>query len=129
VENVQQKYLLMRELANEVVKSGAHAAIIIGEVWTVPADSLRPYERPADSPKRQEALTLSLVTKEGEPIELMAMIERSGNTVSLGQTHIMDKAAPFDFAPFYQAWGRAVPDSWIEMSKAILARGGEGAPP
>jgi hypothetical protein len=30
--------------------------------------------------------------------------------------------AAFEFAPFYQAWGRPVPDSWIEASAGIMAR-------
>jgi hypothetical protein len=33
VENTLQKYVLMRQLADEVTKSGADAAILIGEVW------------------------------------------------------------------------------------------------
>lgn len=118
-ENAQQKYLLMRELAHEVVKAGADAAIIIGEVWIASAESLKPYERPANSPERREALTLSLVTKDGEPLEFMAMIERSGQKALLGETRKADNVAPFEFAPFYQAWGRTVPDLWIALSKPI----------
>lgn len=125
-ENVQQKYLLMRELTHEVVKAGADAAIMIGEVWTVSAEKLKPYERAADSPERREVLTLSLVTQDGDPLEFMAMIERSGQTVSLSETQRADNTAPFAFAPFYRAWGRAVPDSWITMSRAILQRGRRG---
>jgi hypothetical protein len=129
VENVQQKYVLMRELSNEIVKSGADAAIIIGEIWIAAASHLKPYERPADSSARREGLALDLVTKSGEPLSLMAMIVRNGKTVSLDQTQTLNGVAPFEFAPFYQTWGRVVPDAWIELSKTMLARPDSGDAP
>jgi hypothetical protein len=121
VENVQQKYLMMRHLAHEVTKTGADAAMLIGEAWIAPARSLRPYERPADSSSRKEALTLLLVSKSGDPVDCMAIINREGEGVSLGETVISTARSAFEFAPFYQAWGRPVPSSWIKMSAAILA--------
>jgi hypothetical protein len=42
VENAQQKYVLMRQLADEVTKSGADAVVMIGEVWLARADELKP---------------------------------------------------------------------------------------
>jgi hypothetical protein len=121
VENVQQKYLMMRDLAHEVTKTGADAAMLIGEAWMAPAKSLRPYERPATSSSRKEALTLVLVSKSEEPIDCMALISCDGNSVSLGETVISTSRAAFQFAPFYRAWGRAVPRDWIKVSAAILA--------
>ncbi len=123
VENVQQKYLVMRRLANEVTKTGADAAMIVGESWMAPAENLKPYERPADSSLRREALTLGLVSKSGDPIDCMAMINRDGNVLALGETVVSTPFGVFEFAPFYRAWGRPVPRSWIETSAAILQRG------
>jgi hypothetical protein len=122
VENVQQKYLIMRHLANEVTKTGADAAMIVSESWMARAESLKPYERPADSPLRKEALTLLLVSKSGDPIDYMALINRDSDGVSLGETVIVSSPAAFEFAPFYHAWGRPVPASWIETSAAIMSR-------
>jgi hypothetical protein len=65
IENVQQKYAIMRQLAAEVTKSGADAAILVSEAWTAPAAELNAYERPADSPARKEVLTLSMVCNSG----------------------------------------------------------------
>ena len=62
-ENVQQKYIVMRQLANEVTKSGADTVILVSEVWEAPANELKAYERPADSPVRTEALSLHLVSR------------------------------------------------------------------
>jgi len=103
VENVQQKYLLMRHLAHEVTKTGADAAMLVGESWIAPAESLRGYERPADSPLRKEALSLDLVSKSGEPIDCMAIINRDGDNVSLGETVTRTSLAVFEFAPFYDS--------------------------
>jgi len=126
VENTQQKYLLMRQLANEVTKTGADAAMIVGESWMAPAESLRAYERPAESPKRAEALTANLVSKTGDPIDCMALIHRNGGVVSPVETVINASGASFEFAPFYHAWGLPIPPSWIDTSKAVMARARRG---
>lgn len=120
-ENIQHKYALMRQLAAEVTKSGADAAMLVGEVWKASANELKPYERPADSPTRTEALTLQLVSKSGASFACEAEIIRVGENISLGATQIADQCAAFEFAPFFQAWGRPVPDSWMEASSMIMA--------
>ena len=120
-ENVQDKYALMRRLAADVTKSGADAAILISEAWTAPASQLKAYERPADSPIRSEALTLQLVSKSGASVGCEAEIIRNKETVSLGETRVTDGDAAFQFAPFFQAWGRPVPESWMEASRRIMA--------
>jgi hypothetical protein len=122
VENPQQKYLLMRQLAHEVTKTGADAALMIGETWMAKAENLRPYERPADSPTRKEALHALLVRKIGDPVDCVAMINRDGAAVSLTATEVITGGAAFEFAPFYTAWGRPVPPSWIETDAALMAR-------
>ena len=122
VENTQQKYLLMRQLANEVTKTGADAAMRVGESWMESAENLRLYERPADSPSRREALRADLVSKHGDPIECIAMINRDGDDVSLEETVINTGGAAFEFAHFYRAWGRSIPHSWIETNIALMAR-------
>ncbi len=122
VENPQQKYLLMRQLAHEVTKNGADAAMMIGETWMAKAESLRPYERPADSPTRTEALHALLVRKIGDPVDCIAMISRDGGTVLLGPTEVITGGAAFEFAPFYTAWGRSIPPSWVETAAAVMAR-------
>jgi hypothetical protein len=121
VENVQQKYVVMRQLADEVTKTRADAAIMVGEVWRAPADMLKPCERPVDSPARVESLTLQFVGKTGEPVHFVADIIRDGETVSLGDSEVSEATAAFDFAPFYQAWGRPVPQAWMDVSRAIMA--------
>ena len=122
VENVQQKYLIMRHLATEVTKSGADSAMLVGESWMAPASSLKPYERPADSSLRKEALHLLLVRKSGDPVDCIAIINRDGDNVSLEETVISTQHSAFEFAPFYRAWGRPVPASWIAMNAVAMAQ-------
>ncbi len=117
-ENQQQKYLLMRSLANEVVRYGADAAIMVDEFWTAPQSDLAPYQRPSELATREEGLSLSLATKTGEPVEFCAMISRDGDTVSLGETSIIRGGAHFNFAPFYKAWGRPIPEDWLALGRA-----------
>ncbi len=120
-EGTFQKYVVMRQLADEVTKSGADAAILIGEVWLARADELRPYERPADSLARTEGLSLEMVSKNGEPLNCVARIVREAGKVTLGNVETAGIATSFMFAPFYQAWGRSIPQAWTDADRTIMA--------
>jgi hypothetical protein len=120
VENTVQKYVLMRQLADEVTKSGADAVILLGEVWMARADELKPYERPADSPVRTEGLSIDMVSKSGEPLNCFARIVRDGENVSLGDAEMSGITTAFGFAPFYKAWGRPIPQAWSDADRAIF---------
>ena len=117
-EDQQQKYLLMRSLANEAVRHGADAAITVDEAWVAPQSDLGPYQRPSELATREEALVLALVTKTGEPVGFIATIHRNGDAVSLGETSIIRGGAAFTFAPFYKAWGRPIPEAWLALGRA-----------
>jgi hypothetical protein len=114
-ENRAQKYLLMRRVASEVTRHGADAVVHLGEVWTAPADSLKPYQFAVDSPVREEALEATLVRKHGDPINFVAPIHRTPEGVKLGETDVIRDPALFSFAPVYEAWGRPIPEQWIEL--------------
>ena len=123
VQEHGEKYLVMRMLANEVIKQGADGVIIIGEIWSAPYDSSKPYRRAADAPEKREFLSAILVTKTGDPIQLHALIERAGDFVTLGETDTLRNQAQIVFAPIYAAWGREIPDAWRDAAK-IGARDG-----
>ncbi len=112
IENRAQKYLQMRHLAAEVVRYGADAAISIGEAWIAPLTEIKGYQSPSEVPTRKEALVLVMVGKSGEPVQYMAEIERGGKNVSLGETFVTRGQPVWKFAPFYQVWGRPIPESW-----------------
>ena len=106
IESRQQKYLMMRHLAHDAVRYGADAVILVGEVWTTPADALKPYEFPAESQNRREGLSLTLARKEGDPLHYFSEISRDGDQVSLGEVVFSNTNIPSQFAPFYAVWGR-----------------------
>lgn len=118
-ENQAQKYLLMRMLAHEVTKYGADAVIGLGEMWTAPFDPLKPYQRAGESPAREEILVANLVTKHENPIQFNATIHRDADSLTLGETCVYRDQAAFSFAPVYEAWGRPVPDQWMETEKQL----------
>lgn len=115
-ENRGDKYLIMRSLAHDVIKLDADAAILIGESWSAPADTIRPYMFAVDSPERVECLGATLVRKEGAPVYLEARFTRSDKTVTLGDTNRMEGGAHYMFASFYEAWGRPIPDDWLKRN-------------
>jgi hypothetical protein len=121
-ENQGQKYLIMRDIAHEVIKYGADAVILIGEVWTSPFDPQKPYRRAADSPAREEALVATLAVRSGESVEWVARICRNGPTLSLGETRVERDGLAFSFAPIYEAWGLAVPDHWIKKAEHMFGK-------
>jgi hypothetical protein len=123
-ENQGQKYLIMRDVAHEVIKYGADAVIEISEVWTSPYDPQKPYQRAVDSPARGEALVATLASKTGEPVEWAAKISRHGKKVSLGETCVDREGMLFSLAPIYEAWGRTVPENWIKTVKSVFGEGG-----
>jgi hypothetical protein len=112
IENRGQKYLQMRHLAAEVVRYSADAAISIGEAWMASLAEIKGYQSASEVPTRKEVLGLVMVSKSGEPVQYMAMIERDGKNVFLGETFVTRGLPVWEFAPFYQAWGRPIPGSW-----------------
>lgn len=110
-----EKYLVFRNLANEVTKCGADGMILIGEVWRALFDPDQPYRRAADSPEKTEYLSALLVTKAGEPKQLQAKINRIGEAASLEETQTLLDQAPIMFSPIYQAWGRELPAAWKDV--------------
>lgn len=62
-----------------------------------------------------------MVSKAGESLDCVAEIVRDGDKISLGETMVSDAGAAFEFAPFFQAWGVPVPQSWMKASRLIMA--------
>jgi hypothetical protein len=106
------KYVVMRDVANEVTKLVANGVILIGEGWRAVFDADKPYMRAADARDRVEVLHAVLVRRNGEPIELFADFLRQGDQVKLGDTQTVRGGQHYMFAPIYEAWGRTLPSDW-----------------
>lgn len=112
LEEHGEKYLVMRTIANEVIKIGADGVILIGEVWRTTYDPKAPFRRAADAPDRREYLSATLITKTGVPVRLIAPIVRKGKTSSIGKVEVWRDQAEMIFIPIYAVWGKEVPRSW-----------------
>jgi hypothetical protein len=106
------KYVVMRDVANEVARLAADGVILIGEGWRAKVNASKPYMRAEDAPDRIETLHAVLVRRDGEPIELFADFQRQGDQVKLDDTHTIRGGQHYMFAPIYDVWGRALPDDW-----------------
>jgi len=113
------KYLMMRDLAHDLVRKGADTAILIGEMWSSKYSPADPYRRAADAPDREEALSATLVSKNGDPVQLYARMVRTEDGVRLDDTKRYTGGAHFMFAPFYEAWGRDIPQEWLQQTNAL----------
>jgi hypothetical protein len=111
-EDQTEKYLIMRRLGIEALRVGADGVILLGEMWSAQFNAAKPYRRAADAPDKTEHLTATLVQKDGDPVQLMAQIERSDAGPRLGQTIEQRGASLWSYVPIYQAWGRPIPESW-----------------
>lgn len=107
-----EKYLIMRQLANEVIRHGTDGLIAIGEVWSSPFNPRDPYRRAADSPERREYLSASFLSKTENPVQILSEIERVDDVIRLGSSATLRNQAHNAFAPVYEAWGREVPKHW-----------------
>ena len=112
LEEHGEKYLVMRTIANEVIKIGADGVILIGEIWRTIYDPKAPFRRAADAPDRREYLSATLVTRTGVPVRLMAPIIRKGKTSSTGEVEVLRDQAEMIFTPVYAAWGKEIPSAW-----------------
>ncbi|WP_192178279.1 hypothetical protein [Mesorhizobium amorphae] len=113
IEDRAQKYVINRSLAQEALRYGADAVLMVNEVWTSLMNEVGPYEFAVDAPNRQEALTMVLVRKEGDIIHYQAIIRRENDKPALGETNVARNGATYIAAPFYEAWGRPIPAEWI----------------
>ncbi len=111
-EDQAQKYLMMRQVANEVARRGADAVILLAEAWTAKFDRTDPYKRAADAPDRQEVLCATLAQSAGDAVQLSALIKRKRAKITLAGTVRVRSPAVWSFAPVYRVWGRPLPDEW-----------------
>ncbi len=102
-ENRGDKYLIMREVADNVGKLGADSIIHIGEAWTAVSTDIPHMGFAVDSPNRKESLIL-LASSRTENFELTADVIRQGDNVSLGETNLHENGETVMFAPVFKVW-------------------------
>ena len=105
----QERMLTMVTLAEEAVRTDAHAVAIVSEVWTATMDLARVTQadfRRAVSRRRDrgEALTCIVLTREGHSRVYGVPFTRRGTTIRFGRLDVTDDDIPNVLAPLARAW-------------------------
>jgi hypothetical protein len=97
------KYLVWRGIADEVKKTGATSIVVINESWLAKLDPANPAQTAAESPTRQEALTLHAASAAGEELSIVCFFRRVNGSIEFAQ----DEEATIDayfLEPLRRAW-------------------------
>jgi len=109
--NQADKYLMWRDVANEVARINAESLVTICEVWVAPPDPAQPDLRAADSPSRSEGLQLVAANAQGETISIFCPFERKAGKIILGPER-EDRDMEMNFLePVQAVWQRRPPKS------------------
>jgi hypothetical protein len=103
----------MMEIVRDLVSYKADAVIILTEAWTLTKDFYRGGSI-ANLPDRGEAITLNFCSASGEAFIYMALIQRDGDKVSLGETMKSDSCNPL-FEPIKEAWSLMAEKGLIQL--------------
>jgi len=106
-----EKYILWKQVANEVRRIGSDGIIVIGEAWKVPEDEYRKKSVPPElHPSRREALTVSIATANGEYLEYTTEFSRNVfGKIKFQPTYTSNDGVPYYLAPIYNVWGIKLP--------------------
>jgi hypothetical protein len=107
--NRMDKYLIIRDVAHLVRRSGADGLILISEAWTASKDEVPKGQFAADVPSRGESLMLAAVNSAGEQINLSAKVIRKKwrpkKVKELRPTEIEIGTRMVSMAPVLEVWG------------------------
>lgn len=108
--NRQDKYVLMRNLADEVKRIGATAIVEISEVWLMPVAEGALGIFPEQSPNRQEALQISVLKSDGTAQSYTTIFKRNIFGKIIFNDTIMEKTASlYSLGPIMEVWGIRLP--------------------
>lgn len=104
----ESKYVMYREIGDTILKLNAVGIIFITEVWTLPAEDYE-GERPSVSPKRKEALQVTIASKDGPVRTYVTPFTRdeSGNII-MEDTRVLEKGVSFFLKPILDVWKRGI---------------------
>ena len=77
---------------------------------------IKGYQSPSEVPTRKEVRGLVMVGKSGEPVHYMAIVERDGKNVSLGETFVHSRSTRLEVCAVLPSVGSAhtsVLDYWL----------------
>jgi hypothetical protein len=115
------KYLVIRNIADQVRRLGASAVVVVTEVWTLEVGKWKGF-RPQDDPERGEALVLTVMTREGRDREYRVTFTRDVfGRIKFGEDHVRDalSRAHLAFTPILEALGREKEAAAIKSNPEI----------
>ncbi|MGE4158614.1 MAG: hypothetical protein AB7F75_05915, partial [Planctomycetota bacterium] len=106
IDEYEDKYIVWRQVAAEAMRYKATIVLSIGEAWRAKANKKSSKVRVHELQDKEECLTLSAISIEGQSISLSAKISRNGKNITLGETERDDVQLMF-FEPLRKIWGLA----------------------
>ena len=105
VRDDAEKYIVWRNIADEVRRSGVDTVIIVGETWTANIDPKFPYRRAVDSPEKGEALSVLAASKSGEQVDLLRKFKRTDAGIEFEEVEEQKDMQAFMIEPIREVWG------------------------
>ncbi|MFZ1321418.1 MAG: hypothetical protein WAT71_07665 [Ignavibacteria bacterium] len=99
-----EKYMGFRQVAQEVVNTGAIRLISISEAWMAKPDPTKPFQTATDSPDRIEIIKLDAISFEGESFSITAPFIHEGNKIVIEDSIIDEKVKILYLDPIRRIW-------------------------
>lgn len=101
-----ENYLMMRQVADQVERTGAKGLIHICESWVAsPEESVARGLRVSEAPNRREALTVTVAAEDGRVKTFITLFSRSDDgEIHLEQTVEVEPGTPYFLEPVRKVW-------------------------
>jgi len=121
LEDRQALYLLIKQLAARVERTGAVGLIYINEAWIARPEELTFGQRPSESPSRKEVLSLVAALRDGRFRHYFAVFSRDETSrIRFEPTAVNTEAdsTPLDFlGPILQVWRKRSPQIPLDQQQ------------
>lgn len=104
IEDREAKYVIFRQLATDVAKTGADSVIIVNETWVGSPEDMAKGIYPADSPTRKEALHLVAANKSGGLFQYTVLFHRDKKGQIVFDDQMVDEGVPNFLLPILSVW-------------------------
>ncbi len=117
-------YVLMRQLADQVERTGAVGLIHVAEYWGARAEDLKPGQLPSELPGRKEALQVTAATADGRTrVHSVEVRKNERGEIEFGEEWVTDDPDKLGFLePVRRVWRR-----WAERKQRDSDKNPEAA--
>ena len=105
IDIAEDKLLIWRAIADEVLRRGAVAIVSVTEAWIAMLDSENPV--PASmSRNRKEVILVDALSKDGEELSYVQYFERKDQEIEFGELLINEKGEAYYLQPIKEVWSK-----------------------